>query len=35
MNLFIVVINSCEDIKDIGKFNYLHSYLEDEAFRTI
>ena len=25
----------CEDLKDIGNFNYFHSYLEDEAFRTI
>ena len=26
---------SCKDLKDIERFNYLHSYLEGEAFRTI
>ena len=25
-------IDSCEDLRDIEKFNYLHSYLEGEAF---
>ena len=24
-----------EDLKDIEKFNYLHPYLEGEAFRAI
>ena len=31
----IAAIDSCEDLKDIEKFNYLHSCLEGEAFRTI
>ena len=28
-------MDSCEDLKDIGNFNYFHPYLEDEASRTI
>ena len=32
---FVAAIDSCEGLKDIEKFNYLHSYLEVEAFRTI
>ena len=35
MDSFVAAIDSCEDLKDIEKFNYLHSYLEGEAFRTI
>ena len=32
---FVAAIDSCKDLKDIEKFNYLYSYLEGEAFRTI
>ena len=32
---FVAAIDSCKDLKDIEKFNYLHSYLEGEAFHTI
>ena len=35
MDSFVAAIDSCEDLKDIEKFNYLHSCLEGEAFRTI
>ena len=35
MDLFIAAIVSWEDLKDIKKFNCLHSYLEGEAFHTI
>ena len=35
MDSFVAAIDSCEDLKDIEKFNYLHSYLEGEAIRTI
>ena len=32
MDSFVAAIDSCEDLKDIEKFNYLHSCLEGEAF---
>ena len=32
---FVVAIDSCKDLKDIEKFNYLHSYLEGEASHKI
>ena len=32
MDSFVAAIDSCEDLRDIEKFNYLHSYLEGEAF---
>ena len=32
---FVATIDSCEDLKDIEKFNCLHGYLEGEAFCTI
>ena len=32
---FVAAIDSCKDLKDIEKFNYLYSYLEGEAFCTI
>ena len=35
MDSFVAAIDSCEDLKDIEKFNYLYSYLESEAFRTV
>ena len=35
MDSFVAAIDSCEDLEDIEKFNYLHFYLEGEAFRTI
>ena len=35
MDSFVAAIDSCKDLKDIEKFNYLDSYLEGEAFRTI
>ena len=35
MGSFVAAIDSCKDLKDIEKFNYFHSYLEGEAFRTI
>ena len=35
MDSFVAVTDSCEDLNNIEKFNYLHSYLEGEAFRTI
>ena len=35
MDSFVAAIDSCADLKDIEKFNYLHSYLEGEAFWTI
>ena len=35
MDSSVAVIYSCEDLNDTENFNYLHSYLEGEAFRTI
>ena len=35
MDSFAPAIDSSEDLNDIEKFNYLHSYLEGEAFRAI
>ena len=35
MDSFVATIDSCADLKDVEKFNYLHSYLEGEAFWTI
>ena len=35
MDSFVAVTDSCEDLNNIEKFNYLHSYLEGEAFCTI
>ena len=35
MDSFVAAIDSCEDLKDIEKFNYSHSYLEGAAFRTM
>ena len=35
MDSFVAAFDPCEDLKDIVKFNYLNSYLEGEAFRTI
>ena len=35
MDAFVAVIDSCQNLKNIEKFNYLHSYLDGEAFRTI
>ena len=35
MDSFIAAIDSCEVLKDIEKFNYLYSFLEGEAFRTM
>ena len=28
MDSFVAAIDSCENLKDIEKLNYLHSYLE-------
>ena len=35
MDLFAAAFDPSEDLKDIVKFNYLNSYLEGKAFRTI
>ena len=35
MDSFAPATDSSEDLNDIEKFNYLHYYLEGEAFRTI
>ena len=35
MDSFVAAIDSCEDLKEIEKFNYFHSYLEGETFHTI
>ena len=32
---FVAAVDSCEELRDIEKFNYLKSYLEGEALRTI
>ena len=34
MDSFAPATDSSEDLNDIEKFNYLHYYLEGEAFRT-
>ena len=35
MDSFVAATDSCEDLKDIEKFSYLHSYLEGEGFLII
>ena len=34
MDSFVAAIDSYEDLTDIEKFNYLHGYLEGEAYCT-